>query len=216
MRKLILAISSFVFIMTSAIAEVNLGVSGVYIDVEASGTETLKQSKAEQTKKHTDNAAAAELFMEVVTDNGLTIGVALMPGKAEIGTKTATRTDKLQTGSSSVTQKAQAEFSGHTTIYAHVPIGSSAFYGKLGGGFVDVDTNESLGTGASYGNESVSFATVGLGFQRDMSNGLFMRAEATYSDYEKFELKSTNSDAVSTIKADIETITGRVSVGKSF
>ena len=52
--------------------------------------------------------------------------------------------------------------------------------------------------------------------ERNLDNGMFARFEGSYSDYENIELKSTGSDAVSTISGDIETITARISIGKSF
>ena len=97
-----------------------------------------------------------------------------------------------------------------------MPLGSTGIYAKLGGGSVDVESTESLVTGAKYGDETVNFLTIGLGFERELDNGLFARFEGSFSDYDSIELKSTGSDAVSTINGDIETVNARISIGKAF
>jgi len=216
MRKILTILASTVLLMSAANAQVSMGISGMYLDVEVSGTQTLKTSGSKSSKTHSDEAMAAEIFIENKTDSGLSLGLAIIPMSAEIGTNSVSRTDKLTSGTVTGTNKASADFSMHTTIYALMPMGSNGFYAKLGGGFVDVETTESLKTGASYGDESLNFATIGFGINKERDNGTFVRAEAAYTDYEEFTLKSTGSDAVSTISGDLETLSARISVGKSF
>ena len=59
---------------------------------------------------------------------------------------------------------------------------------------------------------------VGVGMQKDGSNGFFMRAEATYTDYEDLNFKgSLDSDSVrNTIDADVDATAFSLSIGKSF
>ena len=194
----------------------SMGISGMFLDVDASGSQTLKQSGAKANKEHNDQAAAAEIFLEKKNDNGLTLGLAVIPFSAEVGSNSVSRTDKLTSGTTTGTNKASADFSMHTTFYALIPLGSNGLYAKLGAGSVDVESTESLVTGAKYGDQTANFGTIGLGFEKNLDNGMFARFEGSYSDYENIELKSTGSDAVSTISGDIETITARVSIGKSF
>lgn len=216
MKKIVLTLITLMFSFSVANAEMNMGVSALYLDVEADGSQTLKTSGAKATTTHNDEAFAGEIFLEKVLDGGAVVGVALIPASAEVGSKLKSRTDKLTSGNVTGNQKASADFSMHTTIYALLPMGDSGFYGKLGFGFVDVESTESLVTGAKYGDDTANFATIGLGFQRDLDNGMFTRFEGSYSDYEQIKLKSTGSDAVSTIEGEIETINGRITIGKSF
>ena len=216
MKKLTLLVSAFALMITVALAEVNLGVSAMYLDVEASGKQKLKTSNLEATKTHSDDAIAAELFLETVNSDGLVLGIAVIPGEAEIGSSSESRTDKLTSGTVTVTNKAAAEFSNHTTLYTNIPLRGSDAYVKLGFGFVNVKSTESLGTGAQYGDENVNFGTIGLGYNRTLDNGLFARVEGSYSSYEEISLNSTGSDAVSTITADLDVITARFSIGKTF
>jgi hypothetical protein len=216
MKKILTILASTILLMSAANAQVSMGISGIYLDVEASGTETLKTTAVKSSKTHSDEAVAAEIFIEKQTAEGLSVGLAIIPMSAEVGSSSTQRTDKLTSGTVTGTQKASAEFSMHTTVYALVPMGSNGFYAKLGAGFVDVESTESFKTGASYGDETLNFATIGFGVNRDLANGTFVRAEAAFTDYEEFELKSTGSDAVSTINGDLETLSAKISIGKSF
>ena len=216
MKKIILTISSFVFCFSLAHADVKMGISGMYLDVEAAGKQTLKTTGTVARKTHNDEAVTGEIFLEKELDGGLTLGVAVIPVSAEVGSSSVTRTDELKSGDVTGTQKASADFSMHTTIYALMPLGTNGLYAKLGGGSVDVESTESLVTGAKYGDETVNFLTIGLGFERELDNGLFARFEGSFSDYDSIELKSTGSDAVSTINGDIETVNARISIGKAF
>ncbi len=216
MKKVLTIVASSLFFMSTAYAGVNMGISAVYLDVEASGSQTLKTTNTVTSTSHSDEAVTGELFIENQDSNGLTLGLAIIPVDAEVGVKTKSRTDKLTSGDVTGSQKAAAEFSMHTTVYAHVPLGGTGAYLKLGAGFVEVKSTESLVTGAKYGDETVNFGTVGLGFQRDLDNGMFARLEAAYSDYEEVTLTSTGSDAASKIKGDIDTWSGKISFGKSF
>ncbi len=215
MKKILVLITTFMFLTIGANAGINVGISVKQLDIETSGSEKLKTNNVGSMTKVSEDATVGTIFIEAQNDNGFAVGVEVIPGEAEIGAKTTSRTDKLTSGSSTVTQKAQAEISGHVTAYAILPV-MSAGYLKLGAGSVDVETNETLGTGAAYGNASVSFGTVALGFQKTADNGLFFRGEVGYTDYEEVVLKSTGSDAASTIKGDISHTHGKISIGKAF
>ena len=215
MKKLLIITTSFLLCFNIANADFNMGVTGMLLDVEAEGTQTLKTTGTVAKKTHNDTAVAGEIFIEKDID-GLKLGIAVIPFSAEVGSSLKNRTDKLTGGDVTGSQKASADFSMHTTLYAIIPLGTNGFYTKIGGGTVDVESTESLITGAKYGDQTVNFGTIGIGFERDLDNGMFARFEGSYSDYENVQLKSTGSDAVSTISGDIETITARVSIGKSF
>jgi hypothetical protein len=216
MKKIITTIISSILLMGMANAEVRIGLTGMHIDVEATGSQTLKTTGTVANKTHNDNALAGEIFLESKTAEGIVFGVAIIPMDAEVGSSSVSRTDKLTSGSVTGTQKAAAEFSMHTTFYANVPLYDSGAYLKLGAGFVNVKSTESLVTGAAYGDVDVNFGTIGLGYEKDLDNGMFARIEGAYSDYEEIKLTSTGSDATSTISGELETLTARISIGKSF
>jgi hypothetical protein len=216
MKKILLTLASTLMLMSLANAQVSMGVSGMLLDVEASGSQTLKTTGVKTSTTNSETALAAEIFLEKKTDRGFSLGVAVIPMSAEIGSKSVSKTDKLTSGTVTGQNKASAEFSMHTTVYALVPMGSNGMYAKIGAGTVSVDTTETLTTGAAYGNTDVTFATIGLGFNKDRDNGTFVRAEAAFTEYEDFKLESSGSDASSTISGDIETLSAKISIGKSF
>ena len=217
MKKIIVTLFSSILLMGMANADVRMGLTGMYLDVEASGSQTLKTSGTKANKTHNDSAIAGEIFLEKKSEEGMVIGVSIIPMDAEAGSSSVSRTDKLKSGNVTGTQKASADFSMHTTFYAHIPLSYyDGAYLKLGAGFVDVKSTESLVTGAAYGDEKVNFGTIGLGVEKDLDNGMFTRIEGAYSDYQEIKLTSTGSDATSTISGEIETFTARITIGKSF
>ena len=80
----------------------------------------------------------------------------------------------------------------------------------------DIKTNETLGTGAAYPDVSVDGITYGLGVKQTFENGIFMKAVATYTDYDDISIASTGSDAASTIDADIEATAAKFALGYNF
>ena len=93
------------------------------------------------------------------------------------------------------------------------PIGA---YVKIGYTEVDVDTNEVLGTGGAYGNATLKGMTLGVGYNHDLADDMFVRIEGNIMDFDDVSLTNTN-DSNKSIKAnDIEGYGARISVGKSF
>ena len=97
-----------------------------------------------------------------------------------------------------------------------VPI--KAAFLKVGYVTADIETTENLDTGTTYGNKSVDGTMVSLGFDRDMPNGAFIRAELAYTDYDNITLRgSTDTDGVTNlVNADVDATSLRLSVGKAF
>ena len=81
---------------------------------------------------------------------------------------------------------------------------------------VELITEESLGTGGAYGNDTLEGYTFGLGYNHNYGDGMFVRAEAAYIDIDGTTLTNTN-DSTKSVSADgISGYGAAVSVGKSF
>ena len=82
---------------------------------------------------------------------------------------------------------------------------SDTMYVKFGVVQVDVNTQETLGTGSSYGNETLNGGLLGFGAKSGNS-----RFELVYTDYEELSLTSTvaRTDVTTNnkIEADLDTI----------
>ena len=87
------------------------------------------------------------------------------------------------------------------------------------GGVIEADliTNEVLGSGSSYPNAALDGSFYGVGFDRDIPNGIFVRGEVTVTEFDNIKLSSTGSTNAKTI--DITGLSGTniaISVGKTF
>ena len=58
--------------------------------------------------------------------------------------------------------------------------------------------------------------TAGIGFRGTADNGIHLKFLLEYTDYESVELKSTGSDASTTINANSETYGAKVALGYQF
>ena len=88
------------------------------------------------------------------------------------------------------------------------------FYLKAGIAKVDVITNETLGTGSTYGNADLDGTVFGAGYNKNFDNGLFVRAEGTYQEFGGVTI---NGSGDTSVKADdINGVSAKLSIGKSF
>ena len=89
-------------------------------------------------------------------------------------------------------------------------------YVKAGVTTVDVITNESLGTGSSYGDTELDGSSFSVGYHKAMDNGTFLRMEGNYMNFDAQALtSSTNADRKISLR-NLDGVSGRVSLGKSF
>ena len=91
---------------------------------------------------------------------------------------------------------------------------------KLGMSSADINSKETLASGTTYGNSSVDGYHYGIGFQRTNDSGVFLRAAAEYTDFDSISLKGTQAGGTATsfnvIKADVDVVMAKFSVGKAF
>ncbi len=210
---------TFLFVSANAFAGVNIGISGAFTSLNTDGTETTKSSGEKNTASKNETVIVPSLFLEFQADNGMAIGIDIVPGEAKLGSGTGSDDDAETSGAN----KASAELTSHNTVYALIPVGGTGVYVKGGVAMATVDTTETLATGTTYGNEDVDGLMFGVGFQRSGDNGLFFRAEGTYTDYDdvkfngSFGGNASGDDAVrNVVDADIDALALRISLGKSF
>ena len=222
MRKIIsivlASMALLFFSFTSSMADWTAGLSatgGVY---EAEGSETQEGDNEKSTATEEAKFYYPSIFVEYNTGT-VSIGIEVIPGSVE--TDEAQRTDinagdkGLTTGNDAgAVNKVSVDISQHITLYGLVPIMDTGAYLKAGISRMDVATNESLGTGSTYGDEeNVPGAHIGLGYQHDTDGG-FVRAEIGYSAYENISLTATNT--TNKVEADIQGGFARISIGRSF
>ncbi len=208
MNKLKVAlISLFSFALASAAsAEYRIGVSAQYHMFETTGTETLRQSSNTTRTSVDEKVVVPSLFLEVVSDAGLGIGVDYVP-VAELGSGTGDDDDAETSGANT----ASAELASHITYYAIIQ-GEQGLYAKLGMAFADVDTTENLATGDAYPNTTTEGPMIALGYSMDQGN-YFVRGEVSHIAYDDVSITSTGG---SKVDASLETTAVTISVGKAF
>jgi len=218
MKKLFAITFSVVFLfLNSANAElgINVGISGQIGVFEASATETEDTEKSRE-----DDAMAAfgyvSVFLEKDLGQYITVGVDYVPSALESETVDETRDDLLATAdgaASSVTQKVQVDFEDLTTLYVALNLNEN-FYLKAGIAQVDLITNETLGTGSTYGNASLDGTVYGAGYNKNFDNGMFVRAEGTYQEFDGVTINGSGDTSVTA--DEINGVSGKISIGKSF
>ena len=228
MKKFLTIAAFMLFSFSSAQAvEGRMGVTlkaGYFEADEASeifsGAHSSSASPGNVTKKASAEGDVAEgefaygsIFAEVMVMDKFAIGLDYVPMALESET-----TENLQTTTTSSdtgTNKVQIDFQDLTTLYAMF-FATENIYLKAGFTQVDVKTNESLATGGSYGDTTLDGYTVGLGFNQDMDNGMFVRFEASVMELDGATLVNKN-DTTKKVTADgIEGVTAALSLGKTF
>ena len=231
MRKILIGLSAgaaLLFGTVSTFAADGLGVgvalSAAGISTSGSETETGSQS-AETTSASVSNRALIGSVFAEYTKGLFTVGIDYVPFDADVSNATHTRTDvetsttasQTTETTTSRTQTAAAEITGHTTAY--IEVGNNVYL-KAGYAQVTVNTQESLGTGSSYGNADLNGTLVGAGIRGGGDSGLYYKLEGTYTDYDTLNLTSTVArtgvTTNNTIKADLDVTQFKLGLGYRF
>ena len=210
---------------TKASAElgINVGISGQLGLYAATATEFDEgtngtTSGPDETNKESEFLALGygSVFIEKTLGQYLLVGIDYVPSALETETSETIVDDKGATDASTrQTNKVQVDFEDLTTYYVGLNLGDSGAYVKAGIVTVDVITNESLGTGSTYGNTDLDGTLIGLGYNRDFDNGMFVRAEGAYTEFDGASVTSSTSVNKITLNS-LDGVTGKISIGKSF
>ena len=218
MKKILTVVLSFLFIsFQTAKADYGLGITGGFHALEASGTETARQSNELNTGDHSEDAFIPELFGEFIYDNGATLGLSYIP-VGSMGSKS--RSDSNSEGDTG-TYKAEAELENVFQIYTDIPMTSVSgytIYAKVGVQHATIATLESLNSGSTYPDEDVYGYSFGLGAKGELSgfgDGLYYKAEASYTDYGEYS-ENDEAGTGNKVVADLDAYAVKFSIGKRF
>ena len=194
-----------------------VGLSGSLVEIEASGKETLRTTGViDATGAASNTTAIGSVFAEY-TWNNITLGVDYIPGEADISNSVKQRDDTDfqdgdTTAGTAVSNKAQASIEDHYGVYLSYPLYAS-FYGKIGLVQADIITSENLGTGSSYGDDTLDGYMFGFGVKSDLANNMFIKSEFFVTDYDDIKLTSDGSNIV---EGDIDVRGITIAVGYQF
>ena len=218
MKKLLLTFVLSLFCISSASAvSVNVGVSGQAGIFAASASEKTGTTRKGNGSEH-GSAGWGSVFLEGQFNDRIIVGIDYVPAALETDTTETAKSDKgvEATSPTIVTNKIQVDFEDLTTVYVGAML-TDSLYVKAGVMKVDVITNESLGTGAAYGNTELDGTMFGMGYHVANDNGAFFRFEGNYLVFDGASLNATGTAAQNTIQLkNLDGVTAKISVGKSF
>ena len=192
------------------------GAKEIFSGDHSSNTTSTKVTKDTASEKENAEGAFAlgSVFAEFQANDEISLGVSYVPHSSD-----SEETENIQNMGTSftaqATNKVKVSFEDLVTVYALANLNEN-FFLKAGYMQVDLITEENLGTGGAYGNDTLDGYTIALGYNMDLADGMFVRAEAAYLEIDGTTLTNTN-DSNKSVSADGITGYGAaVSVGKSF
>ncbi|MDA7783246.1 hypothetical protein N8934_00200 [Candidatus Pelagibacter sp.] len=213
---------------------ISVGISGNAGMLDATAKETRTNGN---TTQETDDLAIAyvsgfaELHLPMDFGPGnLRVGLSYVPYALESETNSSFRaegeranagtgnnggSETAYTPKAAFTQKVQVDIEDLMTYYLSYHVNN--FYVKAGVIEADLITNETLESGSVYANASLEGTFYGIGFDKNLSDGIFVRGELGQTEYDSIKLTSTGSDNANVI--DVTNLSGTnfaISVGKSF
>jgi hypothetical protein len=224
MKKIIITLVSSIFLLFGNANAVgfNLGLSGAAGVFDVDGATEKNADATINTSDESENAeglyAIGSAFAEVTLTDKIAVGVDYVPHSLEsnqVSNEKEVLAGSGKTVGTNVTNTAEVHIEDLYTVYASLFLNDN-IYVKAGYSQGDVLTIENLGTGGAYPNTTIDGIVVGLGYDRDLSNGMFVRMEANYMDYGSVQVTNSN-DSTKTITVDgVGGYGARLSIGKSF
>ena len=222
---IIAALSSF-----NANAEVSVGITGNAGLLDATGKETFNGGTT--TRKEELGIAYVSGFAELhvpleIGAGQFRVGGSFVPYALESETTENARAAIVSNASGSGTEdagitrqasqsnKVSVDIEDLTTYY--ISYHYNMFFIKAGLMEAKLVTNDSLATGSVYGDADLDGKFFGIGFDKDLNDGVFVRGELAQTDFDDIQLTSTGSDNVNVI--DVTGLSGAnlsISVGKTF
>ena len=228
MRKSILSLIFSVLLATMGFTTssnaIGLEGLGIGFSVGTAGYYAIGEEKTDNKKPGENYAKKSGAFQSDIgsvfieyTTGPVTIGLDY--ALEDIETPTSTNVQwtggALGADKTLLTNTVKATFENHLTLYALVPV-FHALYLKAGVIYVDVNTQENLGTGGEYGNTDTTGLTVGFGFSHEIENGVSVRAEALYAEYDDIKMTNSKNTTTSVSVSEMMGASGRLSIVKTF
>ena len=211
--------------------EFKAGVSANGMAAYANAKETLKDSGAITNEEAVLATSFASAFVEISSDAamGLGFGISYAPEVVDLEKETraiqrcadhvSTSCTSYSTGDSG-NQVIDGKIEDLVSIYLTLPVGDTGAYVKAGYMQATLNTTENLATGSKYENVDLSGTQVGGGYEGELGDMAFWRAEGTMQMWE--DVRADGSEAGATagaknsITAELGSVTGTLSVGMKF
>ena len=226
MRKSILSLIFSVLLVSMGLTTSSNAISvpeglGIGFSIGTAGYYAEGEEKTDNQKTGEDMAKDGGAFQHDVgsiileyTAGPITFGVDY--NIEDITTPEATNVQWTSDSSRALlTNNVKATFENHTTAYILMPVWGG-LYAKVGGIYVDIKTQEDLGTGGNYGNADTTGWTAGLGFAHEVQNGVSVRGELLGAKYEDVSVTNSQNTSTSVHITEMMGASARVSIVKTF
>jgi len=208
--------------------------------------ETAAASRAATATAATTESGSDDLAIGYLTlfgelglfDTGLRLGLSYVPYALESETTENNRNDNCSNAESHLdansvsdadvnvcsqtTNKVGIDLEDLITMYVayhhelDMPFISSVFI-KAGMIEADVITRDALSSGSQYPNTSLSGDFIGLGFEKNLDTGMFVRFEGAITEFDSIKLVNANSENSNTIDiTGMDGASATISIGKTF
>ena len=226
-KTLSIALFATFFAFSAMAQTVSMGLTASALYYDASGHEKMKSSGSKTNKSESGGAGFMSIFLEYTLPTDTVIGIDVIPYSNKIGdasdAKVDTDVDDLTDTAGTTT--VDVHMANSAMIYIEQPVDIPGLsdlgspYVKVGYSQMTLETDESVATGSTYGDETMNAIHVGLGMKGDLDSGGFWKAGLLYGSYDGATfISSQDVDSVSnTIELeDMETMQFRLSIGQSF
>jgi opacity protein-like surface antigen len=223
MNKLITILASgLIAVLSFASAansiELRAGIGAQSLVAYANVKESLKGNNSRTTNEEAIAAFSyTSGFIEVGVDEvyGISFGIEYSPDSIALEKETRNINPSLvgDTGAQTIDGSVEDML----MAYVAVPISDGGLYAKVGYFQAELITSESLVTGSTYSNADIEGMSVGFGYDLDITETVFVRAEGMYTEYDDLKLTGSEIDSVSSnynvITAELGGINAKIFLG---
>ena len=206
--------------------EFKAGVSANGMAAYANAKEQIKDSGSQSSNEEAVLAASfTSIFAEISSDEmmGLGIGISYAPEVVDLNKETRTIqqavTERTASRNDSGDQIIDGKVNDLVSIYATLPVGEGA-YVKAGYVQASLITEENLATGSKYEDIDLTGLQVGAGYEGELGDNAFWRAEGSYQMWEDISASGSESGGTAgsknKITAELGSVMGSLSVGMKF
>ena len=206
--------------------EIKAGVSANGLAAYANAKEQMKGNTRVTNEVAVLAASFASAFVEISSEEamGLGIGVSYAPEVVDLEKETRTiQNTSGQAVNDSGDQIIDGKIQDLLSVYLTLPVGDTGAYAKAGYIQATLITAENLATGSKYEDVDMTGMQIGGGYEGELGDMAFWRAEGTYQMWEDLSASGSEGGRVASsglqknkITAEVGSITGTLSVGMKF
>ena len=206
--------------------EIKAGVSANGLAAYANAKEQMKGNTRVTNEEAVLAASFASAFVEISSEDAMGLGIGVSYAPEVVDLEKETRTIQNTSGDAandSGDQIIDGKIQDLLSVYLTLPVGDTGAYAKAGYIQATLITAENLATGSKYEDIDMTGMQIGGGYEGELGDMAFWRAEGTYQMWEDLSASGSEGGRVASsglqknkITAEVGSITGTLSVGMKF